>query len=417
MRLLRVGCKGEDVRQLQTRLNEFYETIIDGDFGPDTKSSVESFQDDNGLNVDGVVGPITWTKLFGTPPPEEEVPDLLMQSDLKKIMGDPADPAFRANWIVWIDLHDYVAHGLIPSTGLSILNKRAGFYGNKWLKDPMLEAMELLKERGFIKEWKTFDGCWVVRKMKGGNSWSIHSWGMAVDINAAWNPFNSQKHQLSDGFVNCFADAGFECGGWWNSPKDWMHFQNCYTTKDWASRLDGTPFNPPARWAPEKPPVQPEPEPTDDRALIIAECQKQGLTIPEQIAYVLATVQHETAGTYKPVKEAYWKDEAWREANLTRYYPFYGRGYVQLTWESNYQKYADILGIDLVGDPDLALEPKTAAFILVHGFKTGAFTGKKITDYIDEEGYDFVEARRCINGLDKCDEIAALAEKHLSQLA
>ncbi len=97
------------------------------------------------------------------------------------------------------------------------------------------------------------------------------------------------------------------------------------------------------------------------------------------------------------------------------YYPYYGRGYVQLTWEDNYKKYEDILGIDLVDQPDLALDPKTALFILVHGFKTGAFTGKKITDFINEEEEpDFYNARKCINGLDHAQDIADIAsEKYL----
>jgi len=147
-------------------------------------------------------------------------------------------------------------------------------------------------------------------------------------------------------------------------------------------------------------------------AAIRAECQKQGLGLPEQIAYVLATVEWETGGTFQPVREAYWKSEEWRRQNL-RYYPYYGRGYVQLTWEANYRKYAKIMGLDLVGNPDLALQPEVALFILVHGFKTGAFTGKKLEDYINVNEADFIQARQCINGLDHAKEIAALAKKYL----
>lgn len=147
-------------------------------------------------------------------------------------------------------------------------------------------------------------------------------------------------------------------------------------------------------------------------AAIRAECQKQGIGSPEQIAYVLATVDWETGHTFKPVREAFWKDEEWRRRNLSRYYPHYGRGYVQLTWEANYRKYSEILGIDLVNNPDLAMVPATAAFILVHGFRTGAFTGMKITNYINDDGADFYNARRCINGVE-AEEIAAIAEKFL----
>jgi predicted chitinase len=148
---------------------------------------------------------------------------------------------------------------------------------------------------------------------------------------------------------------------------------------------------------------------------IKAACAAQGIGLASQTAYVLATAQWETAHTFKPVKEAFWKSEEWRREHL-RYFPYYGRGYVQLTWRSHYQTYGDILGIDLAGDPDLALDPNVALFVLVHGFKTGIFTGRKITDFINTTMTDFVRARRCINGMDKAQEIASLAEKHLSDL-
>lgn len=150
-------------------------------------------------------------------------------------------------------------------------------------------------------------------------------------------------------------------------------------------------------------------------AAIKAECRAQGLALPTQIAYVLATTQWETAQTFKPVREAFWLSEDWRRSNL-RYYPYYGRGYVQLTWKDNYQKYGDLLGKDLVNNPDIALDPQVALFVLVHGFKTGAFTGRKITDFITTDQTDFVNARRCINGLDKAQEIAGLAQKFLTSI-
>lgn len=147
-------------------------------------------------------------------------------------------------------------------------------------------------------------------------------------------------------------------------------------------------------------------------AAIRDECIAQRVGLPAQVAYVLATTQWETAKTFRPVKEAFWKSEAWRRDNL-RYFPFYGRGYVQLTWKTNYETYSNLLGVDLVADPDLALDPPTSLFVLVHGFKTGTFTGRKITDFIDAGRTDFVNARRCINGMDNAHAIAELAEAFL----
>jgi peptidoglycan hydrolase-like protein with peptidoglycan-binding domain len=145
-------------------------------------------------------------------------------------------------------------------------------------------------------------------------------------------------------------------------------------------------------------------------AAIVDECKRQGIGLRNQIAYVLATTQHETNDTFQPVREAYYLGsgaDAYRRK--LKYYPYYGRGYVQLTWDRNYQAYAALLEKDLVGSPDLALEPENALFVLVHGFKVGTFTGRAITRYINASATEFVNARRCINGTDRAEEIAALA--------
>ncbi len=149
-----------------------------------------------------------------------------------------------------------------------------------------------------------------------------------------------------------------------------------------------------------------------DTQLILKECRKFGCT-KEQTAYILATAYWETARTMKPVKEAYWKDEGWRKRNL-RYYPWYGRGYVQLTWERNYELAEKRLGMDLTTNPDDVMSPVVASKILVIGSMQGWFTGKKIPNYINNEGVDFMNARRVINGTDRAEEIAGFAKDYLS---
>lgn len=63
---LSFGLKGEMVLELQKALNSFgYALLLDGDFGNDTLKAVRSFQSQNALEVDGVVGRITWEKLGG----------------------------------------------------------------------------------------------------------------------------------------------------------------------------------------------------------------------------------------------------------------------------------------------------------------------------------------------------------------
>lgn len=149
---------------------------------------------------------------------------------------------------------------------------------------------------------------------------------------------------------------------------------------------------------------------------IVAECHAQGVTLNEQIAYVLATAEHETNGTYAPVKEGYYLKNPLSYLKKLRYYPYYGRGLVQLTWLPNYRKYQDLLGLPMVANPDIALRPAVAIFILVHGMRHGTFTGKKLTNYITASHIDFYGARRIINGTDKAQHIAGLARAHLTRL-
>jgi putative chitinase len=149
-----------------------------------------------------------------------------------------------------------------------------------------------------------------------------------------------------------------------------------------------------------------------DSQLILKECKLAGL-LRNQAAYVMATAWWETAHTVEPVKEAYWvkNAEAWRKKNL-RYYPWYGRGYVQLTWERNYIHAGKQLGLDLTTNPESVMVPDVSAQILVTGSLEGWFTGKKLGDYITLSKSDFKGARRIINGTDKASAIAAIARAY-----
>lgn len=136
-----------------------------------------------------------------------------------------------------------------------------------------------------------------------------------------------------------------------------------------------------------------------------------------QLAYLLATARWETAHTMKPVREAFWLSENWRKTHL-RYYPWYGRGFVQLTWEDNYKRATRELGVkmDTVDTADTALVPEVAADVAVIGMVEGWFTGKKLSDYITLKKSDFKDARRIINGTDKAAQIAAIAVEYDSAL-
>ena len=146
--------------------------------------------------------------------------------------------------------------------------------------------------------------------------------------------------------------------------------------------------------------------------LIIHEAKARKV-LRNQLAYILATAFWETARTMKPVKEAYWLSnaEAWRKKNL-RYWPWYGRGFVQLTWQANYERAGKELGEDLTTDPDRALDPIISAKVIVLGMLEGWFTKAKLSDYITLSKSNYVGARRIINGTDRAAEIAKLATEY-----
>jgi hypothetical protein len=122
------------------------------------------------------------------------------------------DPTLEKNMVVW-DVPTELEIGVIPKK----------LYCNKDMVAPLTAAFKNLISTGFVKELKTWDGCFNIRNKRGLSSMSLHSWGIAIDVNAAWNGLNKVP-VLSAGFVKCFTDAGFDWGGTW-TRKDGMHFQ------------------------------------------------------------------------------------------------------------------------------------------------------------------------------------------------
>jgi len=131
---------------------------------------------------------------------------------LKK-WGDPTVVTNEMKYMTVWDVPTHLEIGVIPKK----------LYCNKLIVAPLIQAFDNLIDRGFVKELKTWDGCFNVRRKRGLTSMSLHSWGIAIDVNAAWNGLNKTP-QLSAGFVKCFTDAGFDWGGTW-TRKDGMHFQ------------------------------------------------------------------------------------------------------------------------------------------------------------------------------------------------
>ncbi|NEQ48210.1 MAG: hypothetical protein F6K00_33630 [Leptolyngbya sp. SIOISBB] len=143
---------------------------------------------------------------------------------------------------------------------------------------------------------------------------------------------------------------------------------------------------------------------------IIAAANEAGVTDKAQIAYILGTISTELEGIWAPTGE--------RGVGCGTYGAgcFYGRGYVQLTWEENYAKMGRVLGVDLVNNPDLANDPDLSAKITVIGMRDGLFTGVGLDDYIGNGNADFINARRIVNDGDKMEFTAQQAERFLTAL-
>ena len=122
------------------------------------------------------------------------------------------DPAKEKSMVLW-DVPTALEIGIIP--------KR--LYCNKDIVEPLSKAFAALINTGKVNELKTFDGCFNIRKKRGLISMSLHSWGIAIDVNAAWNGLGVTP-VLSKEFVKCFTDNGFDWGGTWQRM-DGMHFQ------------------------------------------------------------------------------------------------------------------------------------------------------------------------------------------------
>jgi hypothetical protein len=123
--------------------------------------------------------------------------------------GSPETEKFMVLWDVPAELEI----GTLPNR----------LYCNRDMVAPLTQAFKNIISRGLVDEIKTWDGCFNIRNKRNGVSRSLHSWGIAIDINASWNKMGHPP-TMSKELVACFEEAGFDWGGRWSKP-DGMHFQ------------------------------------------------------------------------------------------------------------------------------------------------------------------------------------------------
>lgn len=129
-------------------------------------------------------------------------------------LGDPTKPETKNYLSIWRPSQDILTN---------IKAWPGKLYCYKSMPQYLEQALELVIIRGLQDQIKTFDGCFNVRPIRGTkNTWSIHSWGLAFDINAEENGLGKAP-KLSPELVACF-DMWFDWGG--NFKRlDGMHFE------------------------------------------------------------------------------------------------------------------------------------------------------------------------------------------------
>jgi len=147
---------------------------------------------------------------------------ILSLDEARSKYGEIKDNAWAdvGRHMVLIDLQSDVSAQLVNSA----TGKPTGHvYCNRDMAEPLENAFKAVCERGLLSELKTFDGCYCIRSVWGKpDSPSTHSYGLAVDINAATNKLGTPG-DMSDALAKCFTDQGFTWGKRF-MRQDPMHF-------------------------------------------------------------------------------------------------------------------------------------------------------------------------------------------------
>jgi predicted chitinase/N-acetyl-anhydromuramyl-L-alanine amidase AmpD len=139
---------------------------------------------------------------------------------------------------------------------------------------------------------------------------------------------------------------------------------------------------------------------------LLRACLAQGITDPSHLGYVLATAEHET-NFGRSMVEKWTNSEAQLAYGRSKLNSgesdgktFLGRGYVQLTFRSNYRRFGEALGAQLETQPNLAADPDIAAQVMALGMcRLGYCSPKKVlATYGEGRRFDFEGARAIVNG-------------------
>jgi len=156
---------------------------------------------------------------------------MLNTVQLTAIYGNPnLDRAtFEKKWMILWDIPQDINNVIkvIP-------NK---IYCNKVIVPSLEKVLRTLISKGLHTEIKTWDGCFNIRTQRNSTAISRHSWAIAIDMNAAWNPLITIKDPTkydairlakmtwTEPFLQVWRDNNWVCGADWKTRLDGMHFE------------------------------------------------------------------------------------------------------------------------------------------------------------------------------------------------
>ena len=121
----------------------------------------------------------------------------------------------RIAWDLDTQVHKMRCHKLVADKFLAVFNELVRVYGYKRIVELGIDI---------------FGGCFNFRKMRGGNDWSTHSWGVAIDLDPGRNKLKETsktarfaRPEYKD-MIDIFYKHGFISLGR-EKNYDWMHFQ------------------------------------------------------------------------------------------------------------------------------------------------------------------------------------------------
>lgn len=105
---------------------------------------------------------------------------------------------------------------------------------NNVFKSMLFKSFTAVQASGLQHEIHKYNGCLVIRQVRGRNSQSAHSYGAAIDLNSIEDPMvikdfknitpADRLGKWSQGFVNAMTSSGVFFGGNFKARPDPMHF-------------------------------------------------------------------------------------------------------------------------------------------------------------------------------------------------